>query len=361
MEDLRKKMYTVLQIIIVSLCVYLSFKYLLPVFLPFIMAYALYRIIRPAIVFLYEKMRIPVVLSSILILSSATLMIASALIYFGKYILKQIYNIVNDISIVLDAGQILFLEICEYIGDILKCEPADVYQWFCSSLGEISKNIYIWVMEILSASGITLIKSSFLSVIIVLISLLSTILLVKNIKSIDRQIQKSQFSADIFEISTKVWDVVSCFVKTQAAIIAVISIICCIGLAFSGIKYFLIIGIAIGILDALPVIGSGTILIPWAIVCFIQSDYKTGIILLAVYGLCSVVRELLEAKMMGCQLGVNEFYMLMATFVGIKLFGFFGIILGPLGLILILEILRMLSTYLKMDSNARYKNERHKL
>ena len=63
---------------------------------------------------------------------------------------------------------------------------------------------------------------------------------------------------------------------------------------------------------------------------------------LVVWGLCAVTREFLEPKLMGSRFDVNPFYMIMATFIGMELFGLLGIILGPLAIVMIREILRLI-------------------
>ena len=123
---------------------------------------------------------------------------------------------------------------------------------------------------------------------------------------------------------------------------------CSIGLKLAGSEYAVLTGIVIALLDALPVIGSGTILIPWAIIDIFIGNYKAALILAVVYALCAALREVLEAKLMGNSMGVNEFYMLAATFIGMNLFGLWGIILGPVGLVHILELLRQLKERYKM-------------
>ena len=85
---------------------------------------------------------------------------------------------------------------------------------------------------------------------------------------------------------------------------------CSIGLKLAGSEYAVLTGIVIALLDALPVIGSGTILIPWAIIDIFIGNYKAALILAVVYALCAALREVLEAKLMGNSMGVNEFYML---------------------------------------------------
>ena len=93
------------------------------------------------------------------------------------------------------------------------------------------------------------------------------------------------------------------------------------------------------VFDAFPVLGSGLILVPWAIICLLQGHYVQTAILIAMYLLCVLVREGLEPKLLGNRIGIPPLYTLMAVYVGVELFGVWGVILGPFGLVIIRAVL----------------------
>ena len=80
---------------------------------------------------------------------------------------------------------------------------------------------------------------------------------------------------------------------------SVIAVILSAGLKLAGSSYSVLLGIMIAVLDALPVIGSGTILLPWAAAVFLSGRYLFGVILIILYILCTLVREFLEPRLMG--------------------------------------------------------------
>ena len=94
----------------------------------------------------------------------------------------------------------------------------------------------------------------------------------------------------------------------------------------------------IGILDALPVFGTGTVLIPWALWSALAGKWSQAAILAGLYVVCYFVRQVLEARMMGGEVGLSSLETLAAVYVGLELFGFWGMILGPLGLLLIEDL-----------------------
>lgn len=106
-----------------------------------------------------------------------------------------------------------------------------------------------------------------------------------------------------------------------------------IGLYTGG--YIFAIALITAIVDILPVLGTGTILIPWAVYSFCTGKIGFGIGILVIYAIIGVVRQVIEPKLVASQLGLPPYLMLMAMFVGTQLFGFIGLFLLPITFTLI--------------------------
>ena len=130
------------------------------------------------------------------------------------------------------------------------------------------------------------------------------------------------------------------YVKAQCIIIGVIMVICVVGFFVAGTPYATVIGIGTGILDALPVLGTGLVIVPWAIVEIVRGEYLTALILGLTYGACALTREVLEPRLVGKRLGLFPILVLMSVYVGVKVYGAAGILLGPLSLLVIQELWR---------------------
>ena len=113
--------------------------------------------------------------------------------------------------------------------------------------------------------------------------------------------------------------------------------ICTAAFFLMGSSYALLAGIGIGLLDALPVFGTGTVLIPWALLSAVQGHPGKAAVLAALYLVCYFLREILEARMMGGVAGLSPLETLMAMYAGLRLFGLAGLFLGPAGLLIIRE------------------------
>lgn len=114
-----------------------------------------------------------------------------------------------------------------------------------------------------------------------------------------------------------------------------------LGLFIIGIKNFFIVALIIAVIDFLPVLGTGTVLIPWSIILLIQKNFKTGIMILILYIVITFVRNFAEPKIIGDKIGLHPLIQLAAIFVGLKLSGIVGMFILPLVTITALEFVQV--------------------
>jgi sporulation integral membrane protein YtvI len=88
----------------------------------------------------------------------------------------------------------------------------------------------------------------------------------------------------------------------------------------------------IAVLDIMPILGTGGIMIPWAVISLVLGYTKLGIELFIIYGIVTVIRNYVEPKIVGTQLGLHPIITLVAMFVGLRLFGFWGLFGLPVGI-----------------------------
>lgn len=110
-----------------------------------------------------------------------------------------------------------------------------------------------------------------------------------------------------------------------------------IGLFALGAPHPIPIAAAIALVDLLPVLGTGTVLIPWAVIEIIFSNAGFGIGLIVLYLVLLFVKNFLEPKVIGRQIGINPLFTLIAMFLGLKFLGFAGLVIFPIALIVIIK------------------------
>lgn len=130
------------------------------------------------------------------------------------------------------------------------------------------------------------------------------------------------------------------YFKAQIKIMGIIILLCIAGLFLLGTPHFLLAGLALGLLDALPVLGTGTFLVPAALVLALRGSAAAAVGCIALYLVTSCVRQFLEPRLIGKKVGVSPLLVLLSVYLGLFLYGGAGFLLGPLSALVIYGILR---------------------
>ncbi|MBD8005264.1 sporulation integral membrane protein YtvI [Bacillus norwichensis] len=125
------------------------------------------------------------------------------------------------------------------------------------------------------------------------------------------------------------------FVKAQITLISITLVIVLVGLLILRINYAITIALILGLLDLLPYLGTGTVFVPWVIYEAVTGNIGLAVGLGILYTVVIVQRQLMEPKILSSNIGLSPLGTLMSLFVGFKLIGFLGLILGPVTLVLL--------------------------
>jgi sporulation integral membrane protein YtvI len=125
------------------------------------------------------------------------------------------------------------------------------------------------------------------------------------------------------------------FLKAQATLISITTVIVLVGLLFLRVEYAITVALIIGVVDILPYLGTGLIFVPWVVYSFFTGDVAFTIGLLVLYVIVIVQRQIMEPKILSSSIGLDPLATLVALFIGFKLFGFLGLIIGPVTLVII--------------------------
>lgn len=117
--------------------------------------------------------------------------------------------------------------------------------------------------------------------------------------------------------------------RGQALVSLVVMFFLILALGISGVRYGSIIGILIGAADALPLFGAGFFLIPWSLLSFLSGQNGLGLLLLCLYAGAVIIRQVLEPRIVGRQLGLYPLATMLAMYAGYRLLGLAGLLAGP--------------------------------
>ena len=104
------------------------------------------------------------------------------------------------------------------------------------------------------------------------------------------------------------------------------------------IEFPLLAALGIGFVDALPILGSGTVIVPWAVISGLNGDIKLGIALIILYVIILIARQLLEPKIVSNKIGIHPIFTLISMYTGFKFIGIIGLLVGPIIFIVLKNI-----------------------
>ena len=140
------------------------------------------------------------------------------------------------------------------------------------------------------------------------------------------------------------------YIKAQLIIMTVVFVILLTGFAILDVKLSIILAFLISIIDAIPVLGTGLILNPWAVICLIQGDYFRAVGFVCLYLVVLVTRQIIEPRILSSKLGMHPILTLITMYSGYKLIGVLGMILGPMIALIIFNIVN--TNALEQNSGA---------
>ena len=132
-----------------------------------------------------------------------------------------------------------------------------------------------------------------------------------------------------------------CWLKAQAKLSAITFSLAAIGLLLLRVPYAPLWAVVIALVDAFPILGTGSVLLPWSLVSFLQGDPMLAFGLLGLYAAAAVTRTVLEPRLVGKQLGLDPLVTLIALYAGFKLFGLPGMIFAPVAAVTVTQLMEL--------------------
>lgn len=345
-QEAHPVVYRILILSSVTLAVYLSFRYLLPLAYPFLLAYVFMRLLLPVIQFLRRHWHFPGWLAY-----GTTLTLFFSSVLAGTFFLiwqlwKQVRLFLANFPVYRELFMQLYSKqttrLCTCMDSVLCVADGTSMKYFTQQVNKIQEN---WFQMFTDRAGSMLAScfSSFVRLFMVLVVIvICMIVLCRDMKVIHREYRRSPYFAVFHRVMTTLKQTGLGYLKSQGIILLVIWFLCGVGFTLIGSPYGVLLGLLLAIFDTFPVLGSGMILFPWGVYEIVQGNYYAAAVLFTVLFLCVVAREILESHLMGNHVGMLPFLMTAAIYIGISLFGVWGIILGPFGVVLVRTFYSML-------------------
>lgn len=312
-------------------------------FMPFVVGFLFSLLVNPIVRFLDRRIKINRKFGSVLMIALA-IGIAALIVYglafalrtglrdFMDYLptmsgnaeqevkdaIEKLQNIINDLPFIsgVDLSN-LTNDILEFMGGLLTGpESGDTV----SAIGDVAKSIPNMIVSII-------------------MGFLATYFFIADREKLAEKLDKIlpvSFKEKTLRLYRQTLGAVGGYFKAQFKIMGVIYVVLVIGLMVLQVKYTWLIGFGIALLDMLPVFGTGTVLLPWAVIKLFSGSYQVAVGMIALYALTFLIHQLLQPKMVGDSIGMDPFAALFFMYVGYKVSSVFGMIVAiPIGMLLI--------------------------
>ncbi len=325
----------------ITAAVYISLKYILPLVIPFLLAYWTALLIRPISRRLHKRLYLKEGIWASLCVAVLFAGLLAGLYFLGKLLVEELALAARRLPVYMKYLWGWLDQLCCRCDDTLGFARGTSMEFLytqCGNiLGSIQEKAGVYVMD--NSMGILrwIIQTG---AVLAVISI-GSVLMITSMDRIRRYRNVSVFRQEITAITGCLSRIGKAFFRTQLLIMALTCVLCGTGLYLLGNSYAVLLGVLIGLLDALPVFGTGTVLIPWALLSLLLGNWPYAIGLTVIYALCYFLREVMEAKLMGGHMGIPPLEMLMSIYIGLLLFGVAGFILGPFAFMVIKELVEM--------------------
>ncbi len=341
-EKRRQFIINFLYCFIIAAIIYVILKYGISLIFPFIFGFLVAYMLKKPIAFLSKKLHLkrPFAAIILVVIFYAIIVTIFSVISVKLFVaakdfvfrLPQIYS--KDIQPVISN---IFDDIEEYASRIdpsLIASLEEVSSGFMQSISNLISNISVGMVTAVSG------YASSLPVFIVklLIAIIATFFIAVDYHTVSsfllRQLSDKR-RAMLLNIKNQLLTTLSGYGKSYALILGITFLELSLGLSIIGVKNAVYIAILIALLDILPVLGTGSVMIPWAVISLIQGNYPMAVKLLILYVAITVIRNVIEPRIVGNQVGLHPMATLFAMFVGTQLFGIIGLFGLPITLALL--------------------------
>lgn len=331
---------------IILLLVWVILKWVLPLVMPFVIAFVIAWLLQRPIRFLSGKLHIHKKVFAILIV----------LIFYCTIGLLLSLLIIKSFSaaknLILDLPDLYHTHIDPLIGNLyhslessfIRLDPTlmdaldDMIQQLASSLGEIVSGLSVTL-----AGAISGIASSLPGLLIsLLLMVISTFFITMDYDRLTGFVirQLNSRAKELFwQIKNYTLGTLFICIRSYALIMTITFMELSLGLSVLRIENAILIAVVIAIFDILPVLGTGGIMIPWAVITLFQGNYPLALGLAVLYVIITVIRNIIEPKIVGSNIGLHPVVTLISMFIGVQLLG----VIGLFGFPILLSLLKNLN------------------
>ena len=331
-EQIRKLM----RIALAALGIWLAARYVLPLAFPFVIGLVLALLAKPGTVFLQKRLHLPGVLASSVSVILVILLFLTLVLALGAYALKQATALaasIPDLQQTLSgaAGQAK-----GFVVSIVESAPQSLQPLLhrvVDSSFQSSQSLLDSAAQRIPGALAELVSRISQGALTLGTGILAGVMLSYRLPRLREKLRSKlplSWQDKYLPALKAAKGALAGWLKAQLRLMAITWLIVSLGLTAAGVPYGFLWALPVALVDAVPVLGTGTVLIPWALFSLLQGSTVQGLIMLATSLTAMLTRTVLEPRFVGKQIGLDPLITLAAFYVGFRLWGIAGMILCPL-------------------------------
>ncbi len=311
-------------------------------FMPFVVGWIIALIAGPLVSFFEKKVKIKRKAGSAFVIIAVIALVILAGYFLGAKLIEQIVDFIGELPKMWESTQQDFAQIGEKLKTASKYLPKEleiaitgIISNVGSYLGSFVENLSTPTIEAVSRFTMSL-PSIIIAIIMTLLSAYFFVADKDYVPNLLDKVMTESMMERLHMIKRGLFHAVGGYFKAQLKIEFWMYLLLGIGFTILKVKYAFLIAILVAFLDLLPFFGTGTVLIPWAVIKFLSGDYTMVIGLLIIWGVGQLARHLIQPKIVGESVGLAPIPTLFLLFIGYKVSGVVGMIIAvPIGIIVL--------------------------
>ena len=325
------------------LCFYFVFKYAIGALFPFLLAYSVSLVITPASKKTAEKTGIPQKLCAAVYVSLAIGAIAAVTVFGISRLIEEVRELVSGGESELSEINGLLEAIESPVESILKKLGGGGEGAFEKMVGSIESKIFEAASTFLTdtlSGAVSKAPSIFIGGAVTVLSTYYFCIDGTKIKENIKKALPEKYRGSVIRTLSLGALAVKKYAKAYLFLMLMTFVEVFVGLSVLKVKYAFLLALGISTVDILPVLGAGSILLPWAAAVLFMGRTSLGLGLIILYGTITLVRQIVEPAVVGSTIGLHPIAALFSTYAGLYLFGIVGMIAGPAVVFVAFEMLK---------------------
>lgn len=323
---------------------FLAGRPLISLFMPFILAFLLAWLLNPLVRTLQRRLGISRHLLSLLLILLLFGVAGGILTAFFYSMANEVISLANNWQVIWEGFQGVMEQVVEYCSKLFELLPHQVEIWVNGLLTQFiswfQTAVPNWLTGFASHAGNFAMSVPSFAVALVVFIMGSYFITADypRIRFLVTQRMSGEVRGFFSQMKSTAMAAFGGYVRAQLILSLAVFLILLVGFVLIHQPYSVLLAFLLAVLDFIPIVGAGTVMIPWAFVALLTGDFRSALELMVIWGVIALFRRVGEPKILGDQTGLSPILSLVSIYVGMKLGGVLGMILGPVLCLVALNI-----------------------